>query len=78
MTRRVDWLADAELALFALPVSDADRILDAIDALAERNRGFVRDMLDSDGTLGLYVADYVILFVSDATSIEIRGLRRRE
>jgi hypothetical protein len=77
MTRRVEWAADAEIALFALPVRDADRILDAIDALAERNRGFVRAMLDDHGTLGLYVRDYVVLFVHDETTIEIRGLRRR-
>ena len=50
---RVVWSAAAEGALLQMPTDEARAVLDAVEELETSGRGFVRDMLDGDGTHGL-------------------------
>lgn len=75
---RVVWSDEAERFLLAAPVRDAEEILDAVERMSLAGRGFVRNMLDGAGTLGLYVGRYVVLFVIDGAGvIQVRRVRAR-
>jgi hypothetical protein len=52
MTRTV-WSDVAEASLLELPPSEAMGIFEAVEKMVTLRRGFVRDMLDGTGTLGL-------------------------
>jgi hypothetical protein len=46
--------------------------------MAVRHRGFVRSMLDGQGTFGLYLAGYVVLFrVQKDGTIRVGEIRQR-
>lgn len=75
---RIVWSDEAEMFLLAAPVNEGEEILAAVEEMAATGRGFVRQMLDGAGTLGLYVGMYVVLFVvRDEDVIEIRRVRKR-
>jgi len=74
----IEWSADSERFLLALDVDDAEMLLDAMERFTTSGRGFVRQMLDGHGTFGLYVSNYVVLFVRDAVGdIQVLSIRRR-
>jgi hypothetical protein len=62
---RIVWSDEAERVLIQIPPNEAEAILDATEQVAATGRGFVRNMLDGFGTLGLYVGGYVVLFLVD-------------
>jgi hypothetical protein len=75
---RVVWSDEAERFLLGAPVDEAEEILAAVERMAGTGHGFVRQMVDAEGTLGLYVRGCVVLFlVHDDGGIEIRRVRRR-
>lgn len=47
------WSTEADRFLLQLPVDEAQAILDATERMSLRGRGFVRDMLDGEGTKAL-------------------------
>lgn len=69
---QVLWSEDAEVVLLTLSSSDAERIMDATELLAETGRGFVRRMLDSSERR-LYIEGYAITFhVEDGVMFVLR------
>ena len=52
LERELVWQADAELELFPLPPSDAERLVDALERFAKTGQGFVREI---GGRYRLYV-----------------------
>jgi uncharacterized protein (AIM24 family) len=62
---RVIWSATAESFLLTATPMDAEFVFDAVEQMATSRRGFVRNMLDGEGTLGLYVGRFIVLFTVD-------------
>ena len=55
-----------------------EMILEAMEVFAQTGRGFVRNMLDRQGTFGLYVSTYLVLFARDAArGILVLRVRQR-
>lgn len=74
----VIWTADAERFLLELDIATAERILEAVERMARTGRGFVRDMLDGRGTRGLYVGEFVVLFViAGSEVVRIQSVQSR-
>ena len=72
------WSAEAERTLLTIRPIDATSILNAVEVMERSGRGFVRNMLDEVGTLGLYVGEYVVLFVIDEQDVmHVRRVRKR-
>lgn len=72
-----DWSDQAEAILIALPPSDAERILRAVDDLERTRRGFVIDPRDQSGGLHLYVGRYVVVFIRDGQAVSVVDILRR-
>jgi hypothetical protein len=71
---QVLWSEDAERVLLLLPPSDADRIIDAVVALADTRKGFVRRMLDGP-EVRLYIPGYAITFAIDVGVMFVLRIR---
>ena len=71
---QVLWSEDAERLLFSLPPFDAHRIMDAVVALAETRKGFVRRMLEK-GEVRLYIVGYAITFEVDTGVMFVLSIR---
>ena len=75
---RVVWSTDAESFLLTASPTDAERIFNAVEEMSTAHRGFVRNMLDGEGTLGLYVSEFIVLFtVDEEGTIRIDQIRER-
>jgi hypothetical protein len=74
---KVEWTPPAELFLFGAAPTDAEVIVASMDLFASKRRGFVRRMLDEDGTLALYTGPFIVYFIfvdpSHIKVLEIRG-----
>jgi hypothetical protein len=75
---RIVWSDVAEAFLLAAPPSEAERIVAAVETWSTTHRGFVRQMLDGSGTLGLYLPGFRVLFVREEDGgIRVDSVRRR-
>jgi hypothetical protein len=67
------WNVEAERDLLALPPSDADRMMDAVELFASTGRGFVRVLLDGTGERRLYASGlYAVFEIIDANVVVLR------
>jgi len=72
---KVLWDEQTERYLFSLPPADAERIIDAVEELAQMGRGFVRRTFNPPERR-LYVRGFVITFETTEDVMFVLYVRR--